>query len=198
MRPARPFAAVLAVIIALGGVSACTPEPGTHPAPSPSGSPSPSQPIPTAQPSTTPPPSVPGIESVPISVPCDQILTPSELYEFNPNVSSDPSPALSPNGLRALGYGGVSCSWVNLTSQERFAISLVQVSEDGIPVLQSQLAASAPGAGLSGIDGYFRTEDGMGILDVISGSYWITVESAAFVSAADIEPLVVVVVDNLR
>lgn len=194
----RSIAAVLTVIIAVGGVSACTPEPGGRPAPTPSSSSSVPPPVPTLQPSPTPLPSIPGIESIPINIPCERVLTPSELYEFNPNVSIDPSPAVSEGALRAAAYGGVSCSWVNLTSQERFAISLVHVADDSLPVLRSQLAASAPGAGLSGIDGYFRVVDGIGILDVISGPYWITIESAAFLSAADVEPLVILAVDNVR
>lgn len=131
-------------------------------------------------------------------MPCDQVLTPAELYEFNPNVSSDPSPVLSDDASRAVGYGGVSCSWVNLTSQERFAISLVQVTDGSLADLRNQLEARAPGAGLSGIDGYFRLTNGRGILDVLSGPYWITIESAAFLSAADVEPLAVLAIGNVR
>ncbi len=191
----RAVMTVAVLLVVVGGATACAPEESIDTRPTSSTRPAPptSSTLPTAVPS---PPQLPELSFVPLTISCDEVITPAEIYEFNPNVSGDVAHAATEGGSRALRYGGVTCGWLNQTSRERFAVSIVQLEPGSIGLARDVLTATSRQAGLPGLDSFFRSTASGGQLDLLSGSYWITIESADFLSPADVHPLVPLVTDR--
>lgn len=128
-----------------------------------------------------------------VSIDCDELVTLQELYDWNPNVSVDPSHQPTESGLRALDLGGTSCGWVNQTSGVRFDLALVSLFSAGANAARSELAAGR----VAGLEAYFARSEGVGKVDAFYESYWLTIESSEFVASEDAEALIAFVVNGL-
>lgn len=147
--------------------------------PAPSGSPTPS-----AAPSETakPEPTEPGATTV--DVPCDELLSAQQVYDFNPNfVLVDTAPAAGSPAAEAVAAGGVACTWQNGTSGETIVLS---VSAPG-PAQLEAVSASAPGepTDMYGDAGWFALEGYVGTMTVLDGEYRVTAQSEYITTPAE-------------
>lgn len=157
-----------------------TPSASASPVPStdPSGSPEPSPSAPAEEPDEAD-----ALTAVPLGVGCDALVSPQALYDFNPNVGTDPafdagSWALAP-AVAAL--QGSACGYLNQTSGERLAVSAARVAPESVGDLAAQVAARGPA---------FRTAGATSTLEVVAGDRWIVVEAPSFFGEGDLQPLV--------
>lgn len=164
-------------------------EPSASPsAPSASASPS-ASPEPSATPEPSPsapteePDGVEALASVPLGVGCDALVSPQALYDFNPNVGTDPafdagSWTLAP-AVAAL--QGSTCGYLNQTSGEKLAVSVARVAPESVDALAAQVASRGPA---------FRTAGATSTLEVVAGDRWIVVEAPSFFGERDLQALV--------
>jgi hypothetical protein len=187
---------VLAVIVLAG----CTPEAG-NPAATPTGLASPgasAQPAPAVSPTPTP-----TAAATPVDLACDQLLTPDEVYAFNPNFGStdDYEPSKGSAAGTAESHQGVACAWLNQTSGEIIEVSVVQPND----VLMTQLEDAAieesnpvPTYGTPpAAEGFFTNADGAGEAQVFTPKYWVALNSTVFFEPGDAEQLMATVVSHL-
>jgi hypothetical protein len=224
-RPVRAGFAVAVAAMALIALAGCAPDDGapgakgtSSPRPSsslkptdaptgtaaPSGSPTPtSTPTPTRTPAPTHTPTpAPTPAGTALSIGCDQVLTPDDVYAFNPNVGT--APGYQPAGRAArtaMSHQGVACGWLNQTSDELIEVSIVQPNGP----LKTQLtdAAIADSKPVStygtppAVNGFFTTTGGAGEAQVFTDKYWVTVNSVSFFEPGDAQQLVAAVISHL-
>ena len=186
---------VVAVTVALAG---CTSNP-VAPAPADSASPSapaetPAAPIPSATP-TTP-------AGIPVSIPCDALVTPDQLYAFNANYGVNPQYVVEPGSAAAqiIALQGISCSWLNQTSNETIEAALAHLEPADIEARKNQLVLSShvvPTYNDVADEGYFTTDGTIGRADVFVGDYWLMLRSSEFFEPGDAIALVDPVATNI-
>jgi len=186
MTPSRVVASSVAVVLAVV-VTGCTPtdeaaapEPTVTVEPSasatPSSAPSPSPTEPTTEPSASAAPPAGGLESLPLDIPCDTLVSPQALYDFNPNIGSDPAPQHSELVDTIAASGGVACGWLNQTSGARISAGVIRLTPDSLAAVRSTaLDRAEPSAVIP--DGFFRVSGGSGHTEIIGGDYWIVIDS---------------------
>lgn len=153
--------------------------------------------------SSAPEPTEEPIVGVPITLTCDEVLSPQAVYDFNPNFGTDPNYAPADDSLAAsiVEYSGLACGWVNQTSGETFEVAVAEIPGEGLDTFKNQAGAQSTmvptyGHG-GGFEGYFTVNDGVGEAQVFSGSNWIVVSSTAFYEPGDAIPVVEPVVAAL-
>lgn len=200
--------------MALLALAGCTPD-AASPTVKPSGSPAtsaspsasagasdaPSDDV-TDTPTPTPTPT-PKPEGMAVSLDCDQVLTPDDMYAFNPNfgMAPDYKPAGGSAAETAAKYDGVACGWSNQTSGEVIAVSVAQPND----VLMTQLKDAAiaqstpvPTYGTPpSLEGFFTNAGGQGEAQLFTGKYWVALNSSAFFEPGDAQSLAATVVSHL-
>ncbi|MGO4689253.1 iron ABC transporter ATP-binding protein [Glaciibacter sp. 2TAF33] len=158
----------------------------------------------TSDPEVTPTPTAtPEAPNTPVTLDCDQVLSPDDVYAFNPNFGT--APAYKPEGgsvaETAVKYDGVACGWSNQTSGEVIAVSVAQPSETRLTQLKDKAIAQSSPVPTYGtppaIDGFFSATSGTGTAQVFSGAYWVTLSSVAFFEPGDVQQLAAAVVSHL-
>ncbi|QYH36567.1 arginyl-tRNA synthetase [Salinibacterium sp. M195] len=178
-------------------LSACVP---TEPEPTSSPTASSSSPTPTSTPTSdptsaptaAPEPAVtatPDAQATPVTIACTELISPQAIYDFNPNyvLLNSFTPAAGSPAASALQSKGTACRWQNGTSGITIDVSVAKPTSAKLASLKS-----AAGAKVSEFDGYFTSSGGTGTAQVFSGSYWMTLSSAAFDRAAGAAELVTV------
>ncbi|WP_150129245.1 hypothetical protein [Microcella alkaliphila] len=159
-------------------------------------SPTPSR---TASPSPSPTATPTALTGIRLQIACDRLLTPQDVYDYNPNIGADPGYRVRAGSgpARAVELSGTACGWLNQTSTQTYSIGVARFDSANLQRVKSA-AASAGGTtrGL-GMEGYYRTEAGLGVVEAFTGSYWITAESSAFLEPADVAPLLEAIRRNL-
>jgi hypothetical protein len=198
LRPV-PLALVGASAIALL-LAACT-DPGTGPSettapPAASGSPAATAP---AEPDVTPEPTE---EPVPFEVACEEILTPDQVYAFNPNYGTAPdySPAAATISAVAAAEG-TTCGWSNQTSGEVIEVGVATLPEHAYELQVGDAALHSNPVPTYGtppeMEGFFRQSGGTGQAQVFTDGYWIVIESPVLFEPGDAQGLVADVVANV-
>ena len=196
--PRRPVLgvalAVAATAILLSGCTGETPEPTGTASPGPSETSSPS-----AGPSETP---VPTEEPVPFEIACDVLLTPDQVYEFNPNFGADPGYEAAAAGVAAVvDEAGTACGWLNQTSGEVIEIGVATPPPAALESRKNEAALGSNPVPTYGtppaVDGYFSQVGAAGEAQVFTGPYWIVLDSPAFFEPGDAQQLVTAVLANL-
>jgi len=121
------------------------------------------------------------------------------VYDYNPNVGADPGYRVRAGSgpARAVELSGTACGWLNQTSTQTYSIGVARFDSANLQRVKSAAAtAGGTGRGL-GMEGYYRTEAGLGVVEAFTGSYWITAESTAFLEPADAAPLLEAIRRNL-
>lgn len=186
MTPSPVVAPALAVLLA-ALVAGCTPTteaeeptpsatsvPSATSSPSSAPSPSPSEPTPQPSASATLPTS--GLDALPLGIPCDELVSPQALYDFNPNFGSDPAPQQSELVETIVASGGIACGWLNQTSGARISVGVIRLTPDSIDAVRSTAPDRAePSAVIP--DGFFRVSGGSGHTEIIGEDYWIVIDS---------------------
>lgn len=153
----------------------------------------------TPAPATTPT-SSPTAVATPVTLPCPTILTPQQVYDYNPNYVAPATftPAAGSDAAKVVADSGVACGWVDETSGTILSVAIAQPAPSELASLAA--AASSPGSPAKvakGAAGYFSDTNGFGELQVFTSSYWIVISSPDFDAAGDALPTAKVVIGNL-
>lgn len=178
-----PTAAV--ILLALAGCGPTdVPTPGAVDTPTPTASDSPSA-------SLSPDPSVPPT-STPVTIACDQLISPQAIYDYNPNFSlqADYTPAAGSLGAQAVDREGIACSWVNQTSGETIEVAVAHLAEDGLTALKNDLVMTSNSVPTYDVEGYFAVDGGLGVAEAFPDPYWLTATSTGFFEPGDAQPLI--------
>jgi hypothetical protein len=203
-RPLSPFrirssglALVAAASVAL--LSGCTPGPA-EPAGSnaPSGTPSAS-----ASAAGTPAPTETAEPATPFAIDCATLVTPDQLYAFNPNFGTDPG--FEPSAANVVAVveedEGTACGYLNQTSGEVIEIAVATPTTSAGEARRNAAATTSKPVPTYGtppdVEGYFLQAGGTGQAQVFHGPYWIVVDSAAIFEPGDAQQLVTAVLGNL-
>lgn len=196
---ARAAAAVTAILACTLAMTACA-----GPSKSAGGSSSPSAsanaggtkaPTPTPTPTPTDPPT-------PVTLTCDQIVTPDQAYAYNPNFGTDPGYQPKDGSLekQIADWKGVTCAWLNQTSGDVIEIAVAQPPASALEGLKNAAVTAATPVPTYGVppevEGYFK-QGTPGQVQVFRGAYWIVSDSAAFFEPGDAAPLMESVLANL-
>ncbi|MET0715957.1 MAG: iron ABC transporter ATP-binding protein [Mycetocola sp.] len=187
-RALRPLAVATAI---LGSVflAGCTPAPASTATPAPSET-GPALPSATPEPA----PSASPVVSQPVDITCDELLTPNDMYEFNPNVSlmPDGTPKSGTAASEIAAMNGLTCQWVNNTSNTTIDVAVAKLSEDELTDLKNRAVTESqqvPTYAAPPVEGYFTVVENEGEAQVFSGSYWVTLRAVDFVEPGDAEQL---------
>ena len=149
-------------------------------------------PSPTATPTASPTPKR-------FAESCGILLTPAQVYAYNPNYVADPAYAPKPGTVAAAIAAdlGQTCGWINETSGAE-----LEVAVTALPAAQWTAAQAAASGGTpistAGEHGYFAVKNGVGSAQFFFGSLWLDVSSTDFVAAADAGAVYPAVVQNQR
>ena len=185
-----PAAIAVAAVLALG-LSGCVPQADDVPA-----GPSATR-TPTAAPSDAPEPAVPdalatGFDSTPVTIDCNELVSPQAVYDYNPNYGNQPdfTPLAGTDVATIAANQGVACNWVNQTSGETFVVAVAQLAADDLEQVKQGIAAKSSLVTGLGDAAYFTASGGIGVAEVFSGPYWVVATSTGFYEAAAAKPLV--------
>ena len=182
-------AGVLAIAATLAG---CTSNP-VQPTPTQTTAPPPSEaePTPSAAPET-PVPTVTQEPGIPVTLTCDQLVSPDQLYEFNPNVGVNPAyqAEAGTTASKMVSLQGVACGWSNQSSNETIEIAVAHLSPAAIETLKNDLVLTSNPVPTYGEEAYFSLDGGLGEANVFQGDYWIYTRSATYIEPGDATPLV--------
>lgn len=187
---ARIAASLAAVALVCGGLTACF---GGAESPSPSPSSDVEIPEPVQPTASGTPPVLD--EATAVTIGCEQLVTPQELYDFNPNYSHLDSytPAAGTDAAAIVAAKGVACGWVNNTSSELIVIAVARPGEASLAAITAELAASGTAVDAFGPGGHFSGNQA----EVVQGGFWVVATSNDFYSAADAQPLVTAALAHL-
>lgn len=155
----------------------------------------------TGKPVATPTPT-PTMPPTPVTLTCDQIVTPDQLYAFNPNFSLEASYAPKAGTLeKQIGdWKGATCAWQNQTSRDVIEIAVAQPPADQMEALKNAAITSAQPVPTYGtppqVEGYFKAGQA-GQVQIFRGPYWIVAESTTFTEPGDPAPLMQSVLGNI-
>lgn len=197
-RTARPLA-ITGVLLGSLLFAGCAPtdEPASSPTPKPTASESsaPSA-TPTAEPTEDP------ILSEPIDLTCNELLTPDDVYAFNPNVTfaEDGQPKPDSKAGTIAGMNGLTCQWVNNSSNETMDVAVAKLTDDQLTALKNLAVTEStqvPTYSAPPVEGFFTVITNEGEAQVFSGAFWVTLRSSAFFEPGDAEQLAEAAIANL-
>ena len=194
-RPGIRAAVVAASVACAIVLTGCTP--AAHPAASASAS-LPGQ----AAGGATPTPTATAKPPTPVTMTCDQIVTPKQMYSFNPNFGADPGYTPKAGSLeKKIGdWKGATCAWKNQTSGDVIEIAVAQPPADQLESLKNsaiEVAKPVPTYGVPPqVEGYYKPGT-PGQIQIFRGSHWVVAESKAFFEPGDSAPLMASVLANL-
>jgi hypothetical protein len=151
-------------------------------------------------PTPTPTPTAAGS---PVALECDQVLTPDDIYAFNPNFGAAPDfePSKGSAASTAVAYEGLACGWMNQTSNELIEVSIAQPNEVLMTQLKDAAIASSQAVPTYGtppaVEGFFTSDGGQGQAQIFTGKYWVTLTSTVFFEPGDPRDLIETVVSHL-
>jgi hypothetical protein len=192
---------LLAVAVA-AGIAASAALTGCTPSASPTASPTAAATggsTATATPSATPTPTDP---PTPVGLTCEQVVTPDQLYAFNPNYGVDPDYAPKAGSLekKIADWQGVACAWKNQTSGDVIEVAVARPPASQLEGLKNAAITSSSPVPTYGVppqvEGYFRPGTS-GQVQIFRGTYWIVAESATFQEPGDAAPLIESVMGNV-
>ncbi|MGX5696570.1 iron ABC transporter ATP-binding protein [Agromyces soli] len=196
--PTRRLAASLVVAAAALALTACS---GGAPEPSGTASPAPGTASPSA--SATAEPTAPAEPSEPFAIDCAALITPEQIYAFNPNFGADPGFEPGADDVKqAVADGGTACGWVNQTSGDVIEVGVATPAPALLAERNNTAALGSSAVPTYGtppaVTGYFSVSGGRGEAQVFTdGGVWIVVESNAFFEPGDAQQLVDAVLGNL-
>lgn len=138
-----------------------------------------------------------------MTITCDQLLTPEDLYAFNPNVGVAPNyqPTAGSAVAAAVADNGLACGWSNQTSGDLIEIAVAQPASEQLPTFRdaaaSRLSAVPTYGTPPGIDGFFKQSDGAGEAQVFTDKYWLVARSPAFFEPGDAAGLIQTALSHL-
>ena len=191
----RRIAVPLAIAaLALAALSGCAPSPS----PTASGTPSQS---PSDTPSASPTPSpTASTVSTPITIGCNSLITPDDIYAFNPNfgVIDSWTPKAGSAAATAKSEQGIACRWQNQTSGDTIDISVAHLDAASIESLKNNAVGKSTMVPTYGDEAYFSTSGGVGTAIVFQGNYWLVATSVDFLEPGDPADLITAALGALK
>jgi hypothetical protein len=190
----RVFVPVAVSLLALAALSGCVPTPS--PSPTDTGSASPSD-TPSASP--TPSPTATTV-STPITIGCNTLITPDDIYAFNPNFGLITSwkPTSGSAAATAKSEQGIACRWQNQTSGDNIDISAAHLDAASIESLKNDAVGKSTMVPTYGDEAYFSTSGGVGTAIVFQGDYWLVATSVDFLEPGDPADLITAALGSLK
>jgi hypothetical protein len=177
-----------AVSVGLAGCLQLGPSPATSsPAPTPSATPTPTvKPTPTVAPTNRA-----FVEN------CGILITPDQLYAYNPNYVVDPNYAPKPGTVASAVKAqlGQTCGWINESSGDILEVAVAAPTASALAAAKTAAAGGTP-ISAYGEQGYFAVKDGIGSAQIFMGSLWLIVSSPEFATTDDVNAIFPVVVHN--
>jgi len=172
--------------LALAALSGCVPTPS----PTASGSPSESPSV-TASASATPTPTATAA-STPITIGCNTLITPNDIYAFNPNFGliNSWTPKSGSPAATAKSEQGIACRWQNQTSGDTIDISVAHLDPASIESLKNDAVEKSTMVPTYGDEAYFSTSGGVGTAIVFQGDFWLVATSVEFLEPGDPSDLI--------
>ncbi|HEY4224605.1 MAG TPA: arginyl-tRNA synthetase [Pseudolysinimonas sp.] len=176
---------VVSLAIAVFGAAAlsgCVPTATPTPSSTGSATTPPSSASATASPTPTP-----SVTSTPITIDCNTLVTPDDMYAFNPNFSllTTFSPKGGSAAAAAASEQGLACRWTNGTSGDNIDISVAHLDAASITALKDQAVEASTMVPTYGDEAYFSTKSGVGTATVFQGDYWLVATSVDFLEPGD-------------
>ena len=193
-RPTGLALVAAASVALLSGCVGATPEP-TETAAAPT--------APAASSTTAPEPTETTEPPIPLEISCDALLTPEQLYAFNPNFGADPGYEPSAASVVTLVEedAGTACGYLNQTSGEIIEVAVATPTEQATEARKNAAALTSKPVPTYGtppdIEGYFLQAGGTGEAQVFHGPYWIVIDSPVLFEPGDAQQLMASVLENL-
>jgi hypothetical protein len=148
---------------------------------------------PSASPSPTNPP------GTPVTIACTSVLTPQQVYNYNPNYVATQAfkPGQGTLGATAVAASGRVCGWVNETSGVKLEVAVAQPAPRQLATLRSAATSGTAVQPGGSATGFFSVAGGSGTLQIFTGAYWIVLSSADIASQTDVATLATDVLGNL-
>lgn len=144
---------------------------------------------PTATATVTPEaPPTPHVETgEPVGLSCNDVVTPQQIYDYNPNyVLVD---GFVPEGGslagQAVAANGLACRWMNQTSGATIDVSVAHLDAISTTNRKDFLASNSTPVSNFGPDGYFDQGDVGSAAQAFPGPFWVTAASIVFFGAED-------------
>ncbi|HEY4152846.1 MAG TPA: arginyl-tRNA synthetase [Pseudolysinimonas sp.] len=183
----RRFVVPLAIsALALAALSGCVPTPAPTPTDTANAAPSDT---PSASP--TPSPTASAV-STPITIDCNTLITPDDIYAFNPNFGLIDSwtPKAGSAAETAESEQGIACRWSNQTSGDTMDFSVAHLDAASIESLKNAAVEKSTMVPTYGDEAYFSVSGGVGTAIVFQGDYWLVATSVAFAEPGDPSDLI--------
>lgn len=181
-------------LLALTTLSGCVPAPSPSPTGSESSSPSD---LPSASPTPSPTAS---IVSTPITIGCDTLISPDNIYAFNPNFGliTNWTPKSASAAATAKSEQGIACRWQNQTSGDTIDVSVAHLDAASIESLKNAAVEKSTMVPTYGDEAYFSTNGGVGTAIVFQGTYWLVASSVDFAEPGDPADLITAALSSLK
>ena len=193
--PLRRAVVPLAVsALALALLSGCVPTPSPTASGTASATPTDS---PSASATPTPTPST---VSTPNTIGCNTLITPDDIYAFNPNFGLITSwtPKAGSAAATAKSEQGIACRWQNQTSGDTIDISVAHLDAASIEALKNAAVEKSTMVPTYGDEAYFSTSGGVGTAIVFQGDFWLVATSVDFLEPGDPADLITAALGALK
>jgi hypothetical protein len=180
--------------LALAALSGCVPTPSPTQSDTPSASSSGS-----ASASPTPSPTASAV-STPITIDCNTLITPDDIYAFNPNFGLIDSwtPKAGSAAATAKSEQGIACRWSNQTSGDTIDVSAAHLDDATIESLKNDAVEKSTMVPTYGDEAYFSVSGGAGTAIVFQGDFWLVATSVDFAEPGDPSDLITAALSALR
>jgi len=142
----------------------------------------------------------PSAAPTPIAIGCDDLVTPDDMYAFNPNFglinSWTPKPG-SP-AATAKSEQGIACRWQNQTSGDNIDISVAHLDAASIESLKNDAVEKSTMVPTYGDEAYFSVSSGVGTAIVFQSDYWLVASSVDFAEPGDPADLITAALSALK
>ena len=123
----------------------------------------------------------------PIGLSCNDVVTPQQIYDYNPNYGlvNGFVPQSGSLASQAVAANGLACRWMNQTSGATIDVSVAHLDAKSTAIRKDYLASTSTSVSNFGPDGYFDQGDVGSAAQAFPGEFWVTGTSIAFFTAED-------------
>jgi hypothetical protein len=181
-------------VLSLAMLSACVPTPGSSTSDTPTASQS-------DTPTATPTPSAtPSATSTPITIGCNTLITPDDIYAFNPNFGllNSWTPKSGSAAATAKSEQGIACRWQNQTSGDSIDVSAAHLDAATIESLKNDAVEKSTMVPTYGDEAYFSVSGGVGTAIVFQDDFWLVATSVDFAEPGDPADLITAALGALK
>jgi len=138
--------------------------------------------------------------SIPITIGCNTLITPDDIYAFNPNFAliSNWTPKAGSAAATAKSEQGIACRWQNQTSGDTIDISAAHLDAASIEALKNAAVEKSTMVPTYGDEAYFSVSGGVGTAIVFQGTYWLVASSVEFAEPGDPADLITAALSALK